>query len=208
VTIAVVDTGIDITSPEFAGRISSASRDMFSSTSTRGYNATDDHGTDVSMVAAAARNNSGILGIAWGATIMALRSDTPGTCTEDGGSSDPKTGGCQFDDPTIASAITYAVANGAKVINLSLGGDPPSTAVMAAVSKAAAAGVVVVVAAGNDGTANPDAFGAGIDAVGSGAVIIAGAVDANGVITDFSDKAGNQPNHFLAARGDRICCEY
>jgi len=39
-------------------------------------------------------------------------------------------------------------------------------------------------------------------------VIIAGAIDANGTITDFSDRAGNQPNHFLTARGDRICCEY
>src|SRR6185312_8235712 len=43
---------------------------------------------------------------------------------------------------------------------------------------------------------------------GNGAVIIAGAIDANGKITDFSDRAGNQPNHFLVARGDRICCEY
>jgi subtilisin family serine protease len=77
VTIAVVDTGIDADSPEFAGRISSASRDMFGSTTSRGYNASDDHGTDVAMVAAAARDNTGIVGIAWGASIMALRSDTP-----------------------------------------------------------------------------------------------------------------------------------
>ena len=73
VTIAIVDTGIDVTSPEFAGRISGASRDMFDATSTRGFNATDDHGTNVAMVAAAARDNTGILGIAWNATILALR---------------------------------------------------------------------------------------------------------------------------------------
>ncbi len=78
VKIAIVDTGIDTTSPEFAGRISPDSRDMFDTTSTRGYNATDDHGTNVAMVAAAARDNTGILGIAWGATVMALRTDTPG----------------------------------------------------------------------------------------------------------------------------------
>jgi len=208
VTIAIVDTGIDKTSPEFAGRISSASRDMFDATNTRGYNATDDHGTDVAMVAAAARDNTGILGIAWGATLMALRSDTPGTCVEDGGSSDPKTGGCEFSDTTIASAINYATAHGAKVINLSLGGDPPSTAVKNAVTAAANAGVFIVVAAGNDGSANPDAFGAAIDTAGSGAVIIAGSVDENGAISDFSDKAGNQPNHFLTARGDAVCCQY
>lgn len=207
VTIAVVDTGIDVTSPEFAGRISSASRDMFDATTNRGYNATDDHGTDVAMVAAAARDNTGILGIAWGATIMALRSDTPNTCVSDGGSTDPKAG-CQFDDQTISAAIDYATAHGAKVINLSLGGDPPSSAVTDAVARAAAAGVFVVVAAGNDGNANPDAFGAGLDTAGNGAVIIAGSIDENGAISSFSDRAGSQPDHFLTARGEGVCCEY
>jgi hypothetical protein len=207
VTIAVVDTGIDADSPEFAGRISSASRDMFGSTTSRGYNASDDHGTDVAMVAAAARDNTGIVGIAWGASIMALRSDTPNSCVSDSGSTDADAD-CEFADNTIASAIDYATTHGAKVINLSLGGDPPSSGVTSAVARAATAGVLIVVAAGNDGNANPDAFGAGVDSAGSGAVIIGGAVDENGVISDFSDRAGNQPNHFLAARGERICCQY
>jgi hypothetical protein len=207
VTIAVVDTGIDADSPEFAGRISSASRDMFGSTTSRGYNASDDHGTDVAMVAAAARDNTGIVGIAWGASIMALRSDTPNSCVSDSGSSDADAD-CEVADNTIASAIDYATTHGAKVINLSLGGDPPSSGVTSAVARAATAGVLIVVAAGNDGNANPDAFGAGVDSAGSGAVIIGGAVDENGVISDFSDRAGNQPNHFLAARGERICCQY
>jgi hypothetical protein len=207
VTIATVDTGIDVDSPEFTGRISPASRDMFSDTTNRGFNATDDHGTDVAMVAAAARNDSGILGIAWGASIMALRSDTPNSCVADSGST-AVDADCQFDDRTIASAIDYAVANGAKVINLSLGGGPASSLVTTAVSKAAAAGLLVVVAAGNDGTANPDPFGANIDTAGNGTVIIAGSVDAKGTISDFSDKAGNQPDHFLTARGEAVCCEY
>ena len=118
VTIAVVDTGIDIDSPEFAGRLANASKDMFSSRGS--LNATDDHGTNVSMVAGAARDGTGILGIAWGATILALRSDTPDTCVSDSGSSDPDAD-CSFEDGTIARAIDYAVANGARVINLSLG---------------------------------------------------------------------------------------
>jgi hypothetical protein len=80
--------------------------------------------------------------------------------------------------------------------------------VTSAVSKAAAAGVFVVVAAGNDGNANPDAFGAGVDTAGNGAVIIAGSIDENGLISDFSDRAGNQPDHFLSARGESVCCQY
>lgn len=207
VTIAVVDTGIDVDSPEFAGRLSPDSRDMFSATSTRGYNATDDHGTNVAMIAAAARDNTGILGMAWGASIMALRSDDPNSCVSDSHSTDPDAD-CQFADETIASAVDYATTHGAKVINLSLGGDAPSASVTSAVSRAAAAGVFIVVAAGNDRKADPDAFGAGVDTAGNGAVIIAGAVDENGVIADFSDRAGNQPNHFLTARGDSVCCQY
>ena len=207
VTIAVVDTGIDIDSPEFAGRIHGASRDMLSDTSARGFNATDDHGTNVAMVAAAARNGTGIVGIAWGAMIMALRSDQVGSCQSDN-SSASEDDDCEFADSTIANAIDHAVANGAKVINLSLGGDPPLQIVRSAVANAVAAGAVVIVAAGNDGDANPDPFGAGVDAAGGGGVIIVGSVGEDGTISDFSNRAGNQPDHFLAARGDRICCTY
>jgi hypothetical protein len=207
VTIAVVDTGIDVDSPEFAGRISASSKDMFSASTSRGYNATDDHGTNVAMVAAAARDNTGILGMAWGASIMALRSDDPKSCVSDSGSTDPDAD-CAFADTTIASAVDYAAAHGAKVINLSLGGEAPSSGLVSAVSRAAAAGVIIIVAAGNDGEANPDPFGTGLDTAGNGAVIIAGAVDEDGLISDFSDRAGNQPNHFLSARGEGICCQY
>jgi hypothetical protein len=207
VTIAVVETGIDVDSPEFAGRLSPASRDMFDATSSRGLDATDDHGTNVAMIAAAARDNLGILGMAWRATVMALRSDTPNSCVSDSGSTDPDAD-CEFNDSTVTQAIDYAVARGARVINLSLGGDPPAQSLRDAVARAAAAGVVIVVAAGNDGSANPDAFGAAVDSAGNGAVIIAGSVDENGAISDFSDRAGNQPTHFLAARGEAVCCQY
>ena len=207
VTIAVVDTGIDVQSPEFAGRISAASRDMYSGSSNRGFDATDDHGTNVSLVAAAARDDTGVLGIAWNATIMALRADTPGSCISDSGASDSEDD-CNFADDAIARAVDHAVANGARVINLSLGGDPPGRGLRGAVQSAVAAGTLVVVSAGNDGTAEIDAFAAGLDTSGNGGVIVAGSVDENGVISDFSNRAGNQPNHYLAARGEGVCCVY
>ncbi|MXO58208.1 S8 family serine peptidase [Altererythrobacter salegens] len=205
VSIAIVDTGIDVDSPEFAGRISPRSRDMFDASSGRGLNATDDHGTNVAMVAAAARDNTGMLGIAWNATILALRADNVGTCLSDDPNSDDD---CAFDDDTVADAINYAVANGAKVINLSLGGGPPNNLLKNSVRDAVASGAVVVVAAGNDGSAQIDSFAASLDIAGSGGVIVAGSVDVNGVISDFSDRAGSQPDHFLAARGETICCVY
>ncbi|WP_328597968.1 S8 family peptidase [Croceibacterium soli] len=207
ISIAIVDTGIDMDSPEFTGRISPASRDVYSDTSSRGVDSTDDHGTNVALVAAAARNNTGIVGIAWNATIMALRADTPGSCVSDSGANDTDDD-CTFSDGAISRAVDHAIANGARIINLSLGGGAPDTVLRRSVQRAANAGAVIVVSAGNDGQAELDSFAAGIDAAGGTSVIVAGSVDENGVISSFSNRAGNQPNRFLAARGQAICCVY
>lgn len=51
----------------------------------------------------------------------------------------------------IAEAIAYAADNGARVINLSLGGKESTAVAQAAIDYAYAKGVVIVVAAGNDG---------------------------------------------------------
>lgn len=51
----------------------------------------------------------------------------------------------------IAEAITYAANNGARVINLSVGGKETSAVEMAAIDYAYAKGAVIVVAAGNEG---------------------------------------------------------
>ena len=211
IKIGIVDTGIDTASPEFAGRIDPASRDVAGS---RGLtNPDSDHGTNVAMVAAAARDNTGIVGIAFNSTILMFRGDSVGTCADT--SAD---GGCSFSDSSIAAGINAAVAAGAKVINLSLGGSPPNTVLRAAIINAANNGVVVVVSAGNDGDstkagidpANPDPLAAGIFGVGNGNVIIAGSVNSANVISDFSNKAGttSAASAFLAARGERVCCTY
>ena len=203
VTIAVIDTGIDQDSPEFAGRVSPLSKDIAGS---RPLTGVDDHGTNVAMVAAAARDNTGVVGIAYDSTIMALRSDSVGSCeTESAGDEDS---GCKFSDSTIARALDYAASNGAKVVNISLGGDGIGQSVLTAVSSAANRGLVIVVAAGNEGLAQPEAFAAGVDQAGGGAVIVVGSVDADGSMSSFSNRAGTQNQHYLAALGNRICCEY
>lgn len=94
------------------------------------------HGTMVAGIAAAVTNNSqGVAGACWGCTIMVVRVANPEGSLE---SSD------------VADGITYAAQNGAKVINLSLGGDKISLAERAAVDLAVNSGVVVVAASGND----------------------------------------------------------
>ncbi|WP_068071811.1 S8 family peptidase [Novosphingobium lentum] len=210
VTIAIVDGGIDMTNPEFAGRISSASADVAAN---RGIQQQDDHGTQVALTAAAARDNTGILGIAFDATIQVLRADTPGTCTTPGANGES---GCTFGDTAIAAGVDKAVAAGARVINLSLGGSNANGTLAAAIARASAAGVVVVVAAGNDGKStdpakdpnNPDPFPTSIQMAGGTNVIIAGSVDNTGTISDFSNRAGTEATWYLSALGQQLCCVY
>ena len=212
-TIAIVDTGIDASSPEFVGRILPASRDV--TTGGRAIQAEDDHGTNVALVAAAARNNSGILGIAFDASLLVLRADQPGSCADSGNNTNEAS--CSFLDSSIARGVDAAVAAGARVINLSLGGsDGIGSAMRSAIQRASIAGVVVVVAAGNGGTGNrpntdpnqPTAFAQEIRAAGGSNVIIVGSVDEGGQLSAFSQRAGNEAAWYLSARGERICCVY
>ena len=209
VKIGIVDTGIDTDSPEFAGRIDAASADV------AGNGTIEDvggHGTQVALVAAAARDNTGVVGIAYNATIAMFRADTPGTCADTSADSD----GCSFDDRDIAAGITRAVSAGATVINLSLGGDPPSSILLNAVRAASSAGVVIVVSAGNEGDGSdpkvdpnqPNPFAAGVRDAGGTNVIIAGSVNESGAFSGFSNKAGNEAQWFLSALGERVCCVY
>src|SRR5205085_10083281 len=95
VKIGVIDSGINPSLPEFAGRIDPASGDVAGS---RGVSDEDGHGTAVSAVAAAARNSSGSMGVAFDATIVSERADEPGSCATTG-----TDGGCKFLDSDIAA---------------------------------------------------------------------------------------------------------
>ncbi|MGZ8753246.1 MAG: S8 family serine peptidase [Acidimicrobiia bacterium] len=152
--VAVIDSGVDGTHPDLSGQVLTG-MSLVSGAPT----AADDngHGTHVAGIIAAMTNNSvGVRGAASGVRILpikALNSSGSGTYS------------------TIATAITIAVSQGAKVINMSLGGTVPSTIFDAAVANANANGVTVVAAAGNNGASgNPASFpGAtpGVIAVGA-----------------------------------------
>ncbi|MDR3712014.1 MAG: S8 family peptidase [Puia sp.] len=95
------------------------------------------HGTHVSGIIAAARNNGkGIDGIAGNVRIMMIRAVPNG----------------DEHDKDISLAIRYAVDNGARVINMSFGKNlsPEKTWVDDAVKYAESKGVLLVHAAGND----------------------------------------------------------
>ncbi|HEX7858102.1 MAG TPA: S8 family peptidase [Sphingobium sp.] len=190
VTVGVIDSGLSDPTGELTGRISSASRDFAGNSSIADSGG---HGTEVSMVLAAARNDKATMGVAWGATILALRTDTPGSCDTS----------CTHSTTAIANALDYAVTNGAKVVNISLGGAAAPPYLLQAVQRATAAGTIIVIAGGNDAAAAPDALAGSIadPAVGHGLVIIAEALDRNNVRASFANAAKGYEMVTLGALG-------
>ncbi len=140
VRVAVIDSGIDAGHPEFEGRIVAAR--SFVGTSVR-EDATG-HGTFVAgLIAATIDNAEGVAGMAPSADLLIAK-----VVREDG----------SIDVEAEARAIRWAVEEGARVINLSLGGvrDPRDASLdtfspleAAAVAHATRNGVVVVAAVGN-----------------------------------------------------------
>ncbi len=139
IRVAVIDTGVDLSHPDLTGQIV-AQADMVDNDG----NAQDDdgHGTHVAgIIAANANNGIGVAGIAPGTKLIAVD-----VFYNDGNA-------YSLD---VAEGINFAVANGADVINLSLGHYISSdTVLQAAIASAAAANVVCVAAAGNDATSDP-----------------------------------------------------
>ena len=95
------------------------------------------HGSHVAGIIAAARGDSGTVGIAPGVTILSVRAVPNG---------DER-------DKDIANAIRFAVDHGANIINMSFGKaySPEKATVDSAVRYAESKGVLMVHAAGNDG---------------------------------------------------------
>jgi hypothetical protein len=202
IKVGAIDSGINPNLSEFTGQIDPASRDV---AGTRGLGDQGGHGTAVSGVIAANKNNSGMHGVAFDSTIVMMRADTPGSCLDT--SAD---GGCSFDDRDIATGINAAVAAGVKVINMSLGGSPPTGQLMTALQNAVASGVIIVISAGNDGAdptlgTNPDPFALIPAQTFPGQVIIAGALNStSSSIASFSNRAGTGAGWYLMAIGSNV----
>lgn len=193
VTVAVIDTGIDLQHKDFEGAIDPNSTDIIS-----GVNAAVDdqggHGTSVAGVIGARRDGYDAVGVAPDSTLLAVRSEY--TCS-------PR---CSFYYSDLTRATDYAVANNARVLNFSLGGDSLDADFRDALARATAAGRIVVGAAGNSaGTSpiNPAAWMAGSEAGGLG--IAVGAVDGANNLASFSNRAGAAArDFFLVAPGVTI----
>lgn len=138
VRIAIVDTGIDPTHPDFEGRIAEM-------TDFTGEGTVDQHGHGTHCASIAAGSGAASSGLYRGAapaatlyTAKVLRSDGQGMMSD------------------VMAGVEWAVDQGVQIVSLSLGGSGPcdgSDALSEMCDAAVQAGLVVCVAAGNDGPA-------------------------------------------------------
>lgn len=208
--VGVIDSGVTEVS-ELSGKLHPNSTNIVTSDP----NDSDDysgHGTAMAGIIAAKRDldstngNSNMHGVAFNAQILSINATTAANC--------PDLENCTFFNSDIAKAYDYAIANGVDVINESLGSDSASTRTLQeAMERAVNKDIVIVVPAGNipDGAAAGTGDSAQLSSAVAyaawvnGQIIIAGSVDENNVISDFSYKAGvDAKNVFLMAPGRGI----
>ena len=170
VPVAVLDTGIDDTHPDLRRQIA-ATKNFLPG---QGMRDTDGHGTHVASTIAGTGAASGgkHTGVAPGAKLLIGK-----VC-----------GGQGCPESAILAGMEWAVARGAKVVNLSLGG--PDTAAddpleLAVARLSAAHGTLFVVAAGNDGTYGAETVSSPASA---DAALAVGAVDDQDVVASFSGR--------------------
>lgn len=164
ITIAVIDSGVDINNPDLKNNIWVNSKEVSGNNldddhngfidDVNGWDFVDNvpdpspkfesgwteagisHGTMVAgIIGAEGNNNQGVVGITWKSKIMPLR------VLNDKG---------EGKISSVVRAIDYAVANGADIINLSFVTYNYSDLLYNAITRAYKAGVIVVAAAGND----------------------------------------------------------
>jgi type VII secretion-associated serine protease mycosin len=149
------------------------------------------HGTHVSgIIAAVANNGIGGSGVAPNAKILPIQVlDQAG----------------QGDARDVAAGVRFAADNGARVINLSLGGATESSSLTQAITYANDKGVLVVAAAGNGGAADKPKWPASLDLT-----LAVTAVDqANNATSfdqrgDYIDLSAPGANIVSTAKGDYV----
>ncbi|MEV0574319.1 type VII secretion-associated serine protease mycosin [Streptomyces sp. NPDC050392] len=140
VRVAVIDTGVDDTNPQLSTAVDASAGIDYTGGGSDGTVDAVGHGTKVAgIIAARPRGGTGFVGLAPEATIIPVRQND---------------GRHNGKDSTMAAAIDHAIAEGARVINISQDTTRPladDSVLGRAVARAVGKDVVVVAAAGNDG---------------------------------------------------------
>jgi len=224
VKLAVIDTGQDTLHPDLAANVvyqkCFITNEAGTAQSTSNFSTDPQgHGTDVTGIAAAVTNPSGshptdlgFAGAGGNVGIMAYRVfPTPDDNCANSNSTDAV---CGADTTDIAAAIDDAVANGASVISMSIGGNACTTPGVdsdategAAVANAIANNVIVVAAAGNESTSTTskqpvDAPGCDTGVIAVGATSLDdGTPNGSSAIGGNASPAGNAgtPQEYVAS---------
>ncbi len=189
VRLAILDTGIATTHPEFTGRIVACHTEVRRTTTCEDDNG---HGTHVAGIAGAQGVNAAAKGVAPSVQFMSDKVlDSSGSGSLSG----------------VIAGIGWAVTNNAKIISMSLGTSPVDgggtlsncdnvfPSLTTAVNNAVTAGGTVVAAAGNSGAS-------GLGAPGCiSSVIAVGAVDSTDTLAYFSSVGAAMTDHGIVAPG-------
>jgi hypothetical protein len=172
VRVAVIDTGVDLNHPDLKNRVVTT-RDLVGGTTEQFQR--DRHGTEIAgVIGALANNHVGIVGVAPGVKLIALKACWQLTDVTDS---------ARCNSFTLAKAISAAIDLKSQVVNLSLGG--PSDPLLAQlVESGIQRGIVFVGAASDAGTGFPQ--------------------DVPGVLAVSSSESGTPAPHRLHAPGREI----
>lgn len=174
VKVAVVDTGIASDQLDLAGNVVGGYDFVQGDADPLDFNG---HGTHVAgTIGARGDNGLGVTGVNWRVSLIPVR-------VLDGNGSGSSA--------NVAAGFAYACAQGASIVNASLGGTGYSQAMRDAIASPACANTLFVVAAGNDGVSDdvaphyPCNFGAAPDDLPN--VICVAATDRNDRLASFSN---------------------
>ena len=174
--VTVIDSGVDITHPEFAARPNTTVLNRQTTSQED-----EDHGTEVSSVIAAQNNGFGIVGVYPDAVLNIWDASPFGFLNES----------------AAIQGIREAALRGPGVINLSFGGEDDDPLLEEAISLAFRSGSLVVAAAGNEGLeGSPQSFPAFYPHV-----LTIGATNESGRVAGFSSIS---PSVDLVAPGVHI----
>lgn len=179
ITIAMIDTGVDLEHPDLAGQISH--NENLARLISDGFSH-DKHGTAVAGIMVAKKNNgTGIVGVAPDANVVALKACWPDK---------PDAIEAVCNSFTLAMAVNSAIKSDAKILNMSLSG--PQDALLELLLNKAITGGMIVVAADtgrSQGEANFPASMKNVISVQS---------------THSPDSDHSAPGHTLTAPGEKI----
>ena len=203
VKVGIVDSGIDLGHEDFAGAVVASTSCIGSggnpAACTGSAQDDDGHGTHVAGIVAARKDNGkGVAGVAPGAQLVVARAlEHYEDLTSEGAS------GSNSD---INAAIKWVVDHGARVVNLSLGGNVVITSLFGSglsegVNYAWSKGAVPVLASGNT-----NYFGLGSSNYGDVNALVVGATGPGGEVASYSSSLGNAKWGLVAPGGNANDC--